>query len=140
MPDHDQGVIPMISYDDGFTALDWLARAFGFKERVRMAGPDGRLSHAEMETEGGVIMLASPSPDYEGPRKHRLSCERARRWSSVPWVIDGLLVFVRDVDAHFARASHAGATILSEPEDGPPGRRYRVEDFEGHRWMFMQRS
>jgi uncharacterized glyoxalase superfamily protein PhnB len=139
MADRDPGVIPMISYDDGFAALDWLARAFGFKERVRMAGPDGRLSHAEMETEEGVIMLASPSPDYEGPRKHRLSCERARRWSSVPSVIDGLLVYVRDVDAHFARASQAGATILSEPEDGPPGRRYRVEDFEGHRWMFMQR-
>jgi uncharacterized glyoxalase superfamily protein PhnB len=29
--------------------------------------------------------------------------------------------------------------LLSEPEAGPPGRRYRVEDIEGHRWMFMQR-
>jgi hypothetical protein len=29
---------------------------------------------------------------------------------------------------------------LSEPQDGPPARRYRVEDLEGHRWMFMARN
>jgi hypothetical protein len=29
---------------------------------------------------------------------------------------------------------------LSEPEDGPPARRYRIEDLEGHRWMFMTRD
>lgn len=28
---------------------------------------------------------------------------------------------------------------MSEPEPGPPARRYRVEDVEGHRWMFMER-
>ena len=39
-----------------------------------------------------------------------------------------------------ARAKQAGAVILSEPEAGPPARRYRVEDLEGHRWMFMQRE
>jgi uncharacterized glyoxalase superfamily protein PhnB len=45
-----------------------------------------------------------------------------------------------DVDAHYRQAKSAGATILTEPEDGPPGRRYRAEDIEGHRWMFMQRE
>jgi catechol 2,3-dioxygenase-like lactoylglutathione lyase family enzyme len=84
-------------------------------------------------------MLATPTPDYEGPRRHRASCERARRWSEVPWVIDGVLVYVPDVDAHYTRAKRAGATILSEPEDGFPARRYRAEDPEGHRWMFMAR-
>lgn len=29
--------------------------------------------------------------------------------------------------------------VLSEPEAGPPARRYRAEDLEGHRWMFMER-
>jgi uncharacterized glyoxalase superfamily protein PhnB len=37
------------------------------------------------------------------------------------------------------RAEREGATILSDLEDGPPARRYRAEDLEGHRWMFMQR-
>jgi uncharacterized glyoxalase superfamily protein PhnB len=57
----------------------------------------------------------------------------------VPWVIDGCLVYVDDVAAHFARAKREGATILSEIEDGPPSPRYRAEDVEGHRWMFTQR-
>jgi PhnB protein len=54
-------------------------------------------------------------------------------------VIDGVLVYVDDVDAHYARAIEGGAAILSGLEDGFPGRRYRAEDLEGHRWMFMQR-
>jgi uncharacterized glyoxalase superfamily protein PhnB len=133
------GVIPMIAYEDGAAALDWLATAFGFRERTRMAGTDGRISHAEMETGEGLIMLASPTPDYEGPRRHRNGCEAARRWSDVPWVIDGVLVYVDEVAAHFERAKRAGARILSEPEADEYGHRYRAEDLEGHRWMFLQR-
>ena len=129
----------MLAYEDGFAAMDWLATAFGFRELLRMAGADGRLAHGEMEAGEGIVMLATPTPDYESPRTHRTSCERARRWSQVPWVIDGVLVYVPDVDEHYKRARGAGATILSEPEDGFPGRRYRAEDLEGHRWMFMAR-
>src|SRR6185436_20854371 len=33
-----------------------------------------------------------------------------------------------------------GATILSEIEEGPPGRRYRAEDLEGHRWFFFEKD
>jgi len=134
-----QTVTPMIAYEDGFAALDWLSRVFGFREVTRMASPEGRLAHGEMEIGHGTIMLATPTRDYEGPRKHREHCERARKWSTVPWVIDGCLVMVDDVDAHFDRAKREGATILSNLEEGSPGRRYRAEDLEGHRWMFMQR-
>jgi uncharacterized glyoxalase superfamily protein PhnB len=130
----------MIAYEDGFAALEWLAQAFGFRERRRMAGPDGRLAHAEMEAGNGLIMLATPTPDYQGPRRHRETCAQARKWSAVPWVIDGVLVYVEDVDGHYQRAKAAGAVILSEPESGPPGRRYRAEDLEGHRWFFIQRE
>jgi PhnB protein len=133
-------VIPMLSYEDGPAALDWLARAFGFRERARMVGKDGLLGHGEMETGSGVIMLATPTPDYRGPRRHRESCEEAARWSTVPYVVDGVLVYVDDVNAHFERAKAGGATILSEPKDDENGRLYRAEDLEGHRWMFMQRS
>lgn len=135
-----QSVIPMLSYEDGPAALDWLARAFGFTELTRMIGDDGRLSHAEMDAGGGLIMLASPTPDYESPRRHRESCAQARKWSAVPWIINGVLVHVDDLDEHFHRAKAAGATILSEIEDGPPGRRYRAEDIEGHRWYFFERQ
>jgi uncharacterized glyoxalase superfamily protein PhnB len=54
-------------------------------------------------------------------------------------VIDGLHVLMSDVNAHFRRAREGGATILSEPADEPYGERiYRVEDLEGHRWVFAQ--
>jgi uncharacterized glyoxalase superfamily protein PhnB len=83
MPAHPT-VVPMISYEDGVAALEWLARAFGFHEKTRMVGPDGTLGHGEMEAGDGLIMLATPTRDYESPRRHRETCEQARRWSSVP--------------------------------------------------------
>jgi uncharacterized glyoxalase superfamily protein PhnB len=139
MPANYPAVIPMIAYENGLAALEWLARAFGFRERERMVGPDGRLAHGEMDAGDGLIMLASPSPHYRGPRRHADDCVSARRWSDVPFVIDGVVVHIDDVDAHYAAAKAAGAFILSEPSDDGHGRAYRVEDFEGHRWMFMQR-
>ena len=133
-------VIPMIAYENGPAAMDWLSAAFGFKERTRMLGADGRLSHGEMEAGQGLIMLATPTPDYQGPRRHRAGCEPAQRWSTVPYIVDGVLVYVDDVNAHYQRAKQRGATILSQPEAGRDGPRYRAEDIEGHRWMFLQRT
>jgi uncharacterized glyoxalase superfamily protein PhnB len=128
----------MLAYENGVAALDWLSKAFGFHELTRMLGNDGRLAHGEMETGDGLIMMATPSPDYEGPARHREHCDAARKWSVVPWVVDGVLVYVDDLQKHYERAKERGANILSEPETGPHGTLYRVEDIEGHRWMFMQ--
>jgi PhnB protein len=145
MPEATQTVptiVPMIAYEDTAAALAWLARAFGFRESEdsRYTEPDGTITHAEMELGGGVIMLATPTPDYQSPKHHAEVCEHARKWSAVPYVIDGLHVQVDDVDAHFRQAREAGAEVLSEPEDQPYGGRvYRVADIEGHRWMFAQR-
>ena len=72
-------------------------------------------------------------------KRHAESCEAARQWLALPYVIDGVHVDVDDVDAHFAQARSSGATILSEPEDTGHGRSYRAADLEGHRWMFDQR-
>ncbi len=136
----EPGVVPMLSYADGPAAMDWLAQAFGFVEEERWL--DGQvLAHGEMSTPWGRIMLATPTPDYESPRSHRAHCESAAAWSRAPWVIDGVLVYVGDIDAHYTRAEAGGATLLSEVEAGPGGRRlYRAEDPEGHRWMFMERA
>ena len=130
----EQGVIPMLAYENGPAAMDWLIKAFGFRERDRRV-EDGRLTHGELETDEGVVMLATPSLNYRGPKRHREECDIARSWHDVPYVIDGVLVYVDDVDKHFERAKANGATILSPVE----GKRYRAEDLEGHRWMFMQR-
>jgi uncharacterized glyoxalase superfamily protein PhnB len=138
MADAYPGVVPMFSYENCAAALEWLARAFGFRERTRMSQPDGRIGHAEMATEHGVIMLASGPPGYESPATRSKRYESIRESLTVPWVVDGALVYVDRVDAHYERALRAGARILSPPEDAPYGRLYRAEDLEGHRWMFMQ--
>jgi uncharacterized glyoxalase superfamily protein PhnB len=91
-----------------------------------------------MELDGGQIMLGYPSADYRSPKHHADVCEQARKWSETPYVVDGVHVTVDDVDAHYECARAAGARILSELEDnrGVGQRQYRVEDVEGHRWMF----
>jgi uncharacterized glyoxalase superfamily protein PhnB len=134
-----QRAVPMLSYEDVGAAVDWLARAFGFRERgPRYTDADGKVTHAEVELDGAVVMLGWPGPDYQGPARHVEVCEPARRWSAVPWVVDGVLVYVEDLDRHLEQARSAGATILGEPEDEPFGRLFRAADLEGHRWMFMQ--
>jgi len=130
----------MLSYENCVAALDLLTRAFGFRERARLPQPDGSIGHAEMETDQGVIMLASGPAGYESPATRSKRYERTRECLMTPWVVDGVLVYVDKVEAHYERAQRAGARILSPPEDAPYGRLYRAEDLEGHRWMFMQRK
>ena len=130
-------IVPFVNYEDGVAALAWLARTFGFRERTRMLDEQGRLAHGELELNGGLVMLSS-TPGYTSPARHAQGCELQRAALDNPYVIDGVLVMVDDVDGHFRRAKDAGATILSEPEDTPYGRQYRAADPEGHRWMFMQ--
>ena len=132
-------VIPFLSYEDVGGSADWLVRAFGFEEVERLSEGDGRVAHSTLRLNGGVVMLGNPGADYQSPKRHADVCEHARRWLTVPYVVDGVLVYVDDLDAHCERARSAGATILSEPEDTPHGRHYRAADVEGHRWMFSAR-
>ncbi len=133
-------VVPMLTYADGPAAMDWLVTAFGFEEQTRWLDDAGRVSHGELRAGDGLVMVASTNPAYEGPTAHRAHCEAADAWLSSPYVVDGVLVEVDDIDAHHARAVAAGAPTLSGIEDGGPGRLYRTEDLEGHRWMFLQRG
>src|SRR4051794_26467988 len=134
-----QRAIPMVSYEDVAAAIAWLGDAFGFRqEGEQFTDEDGRVTHAELNLDGAVVMIGWPGPDYRSPAHHAQECEQARRWLSSPWVVDGVHVSVDDVDRHFERAKAAGASIVRELEDLPFGRLYSAADFEGHRWMFMQ--
>jgi PhnB protein len=129
----------MLAYEDPAAAIEWLSRAFGFEEDAseRYTEPDGRITHAQLSLNGATIMLANPTPEYRSPKNHRKECETAARMLDNPWVVDGNLVYVDDVDAHHERARTAGATIIRELEDPGIGHRlYSAEDLEGHRWMF----
>jgi uncharacterized glyoxalase superfamily protein PhnB len=129
----------MLSYEDVAAAVDWLSNAFGFRESgERYTDDEGRVTHAELELDGGLVMLGWPGPEYRGPRRHAEGCGQARKWLEVPYIVDGVMISVDDVDAHCERARAAGATILREPKTEPYGRLYNAADPEGHRWMFLQ--
>jgi len=125
-PANTPRITPYLLYEDVEAALEWLGRAFGFRERLRIPGPDGRVTHAEMELAGGLVMMGHPGADYRNPK--RLGAHTVH-----------IHVYVDDVDAHCARARGAGARIVAEPEDQFYGdRRYAAEDPEGHTWFFAQ--
>jgi uncharacterized glyoxalase superfamily protein PhnB len=130
--------IPMVSYEDVEAASDFAVRAFGFIERERVTDATGRVTHAELERDLATVMFGWPGPDYLDPRRHADVCPNAAAWLSTPWVVDGVLVTVDDVDAHRGQAIAAGAEIIRDLEDGPPGRLYSAADPAGHRWMFLK--
>jgi len=132
-------VVPMVSYEDVGAAADWLRDAFGFVEVSRFE--DGGLAtHVNVATGDGLVMIGWPGPDYRSPKRHRETCDDARLWLDSPFIVDGVYVQVRDIEAHADRAAAAGAIILSEVEDNSSvgQRQYRAEDLEGHRWMFAE--
>ncbi len=119
-----QTVTPYLLYEDADAAVDFLTRAFGFRELRRTTGSGGGL-HAELEIapNGAQVYLGSPGGDFRAPAK-------VGRTSLV-------YVMVDDVDRHHERAKAAGATIVEELNDLPFGhRRYTCDDLEGHEWSF----
>ena len=135
-----QSIIPMLSYENGVEALEWLCRVFQFTEKTRWLDDAGKLTHGEIAMDENILMLSSPTEHYQSPRRHREACPAAAKWHEVPYVIDGVLVMVDNVEAHFQHAKTQGAPILTGIEYGGPGTRYRAEDLEGHRWMFIQKE
>lgn len=55
-------IAPYLLYEDPAAALEWLARALGFRERFRHVVEEGRIDHAEMEY--AMIMLAPPDATF----------------------------------------------------------------------------
>lgn len=135
-----QQIIPMLSYEDGVAAMEWLCKVFGFTEVTRMTNEEGRLAHGEISMGGNLIMLAEPTPDYQSPKHHVENCAIAAKAYAIPYIINGVLVYLDDVKLHFKNAQAGGATILSEIEEGYPGNRYRAADLEGQRWMFIEKE
>ena len=118
-------VVPILVYEDVGAALEFLTRAFGFTERLR-AEWGGAISHAQMDVGAGSIMMGKQGGPFKAPGDTNTVSQYAH-------------VHVEDVEAHFARARSAGATILKEPEDMPFGvRQYTAKDVGGHWWTFSQ--
>ena len=126
--DKIQRIIPILVCADIAAAHDFLVEAFGFTSGGIHRAPDGQAVHGEVRVGEQVIWLHRVAADLklESPR-------------SMPAASSGLVVYVEDVDAHYARARSKGAQMESEPKDMPYGQReYGVRDNEGHRWWFAQ--
>ena len=120
-------MFPFARYEDGQAAIDWLCEAFGFEKREVHAADDGTIVHAELASGTGVFMLDSRREPVFGLKTAR----------EVGAVTGGVYVHVEDVDAHYRRASAAGAEIVRELADTDYGsREYLARDPQGNLWSF----
>ena len=118
-------VVPILVYEDVGKAIEWLCGTFGFRERLRAAGPGGSVTHAQLDIAEGAVILGRQGAEFRPPRPNEVS--------------QFLHVHIDDVDRHFENARQCGARILKSPTDMPFGeRQYTVEDLGGHRWTFSQ--
>jgi MerR family transcriptional regulator, thiopeptide resistance regulator len=121
-------IIPLLVCADITAAHDFLVAAFGFLPGGVSQDGEGHAVHGEVRVGDETIWL------HRVTEAHGMAqVESAARGG-------GLVVYVDDVDAHYAHARAAGARIDSAPQDQPYGQReYGARDLEGHRWWFASR-
>jgi len=134
LPDGWPRISSSLYYEDPKAAIDWLCRAFGFEVRLLVETGNGAVAHSELVYGEGLVMVgdAKARPFYRSPR-------------TVGGNTQSMMVYVDDVDAHYARAREHGAQIFQEPKVSDYGddywtdRTYGAADPEGHHWWFVQR-
>jgi uncharacterized glyoxalase superfamily protein PhnB len=117
-------LFPHIVCRDAAKAIDFYKNAFGAVEMMRLPGPGGKLMHGAIQIGGATVMLVDEAPEWKA-----LS----------PLSLNGtpvtLHLQVDDVDAVFARAVKAGATVRMPVTDMFWGDRYgMLVDPFGHSW------
>ena len=120
---------PYLCVDGADEAIAFYTRILGAVERLRLAGPGGRVGHAELAFGDSLVMLSDEFPDMgvAGP-------------STVGGTPVTLSLYVKDVDATFEEALRAGATALRPVEDQFYGDRSgQFLDPFGHRWNVATR-
>jgi uncharacterized glyoxalase superfamily protein PhnB len=112
-------IIPELAYEDVGKAAEWLCKAFGFAERLRIASHRIQLTFGE----GSIVVIE---------RRNGSASDASDFHHSV-------MVRVDDAHRHCEHAKQHGAVILHPPADYPFGeRQYTAEDLGGHRWTFSQ--
>jgi uncharacterized glyoxalase superfamily protein PhnB len=126
MPD----IYPRLAYTDEAVALAYLVRVFGFEEirEARTVFEDHFL--AWLRVGNGVVMIGRANAEV-----HQIHSPREIGHTTVQ-----MMVYVHDIDAHYAHALAEGADVTMEIQDAFYGeRRYEATDLEGHRWHFGER-
>lgn len=117
-------VTPYLTADDAAAAIEFYKAAFGAVETCRLEMPDGTIAHAEVKIGDSHVMLGQECPSWGNKSPKSLG--------GTP---TGLCVYLPDVDAAFAHAVSAGATVDKPVEDQFYGDRSgTVTDPFGHKW------
>jgi uncharacterized glyoxalase superfamily protein PhnB len=126
MPD----IYPRLAYEDERAALEYLTRVFQLEEIREARTEDADSMMAWLRVGDGVVMIG-----HENAEIHRIHSPRSVGKTTVQ-----MMVYVHDVDAHYAHAVAEGADVTMELQDAFYGeRRYEATDPEGHRWHFGER-
>ena len=127
-PEGTPQLCPYLYYRDVESALDVLTKWFGFEITNVRRGPDDQIFHADALLDDAMIMIGPGMKEFGTAAVADPDAVHANSY-----------IYVDDVDAHFAAAKAAGATIRSEPETMPWGdRMYGASDAEGQRFTFAQ--
>jgi len=124
IPDGYHSVTPYLIIEGASKAIDFYKDAFGAVELFRMAGPDGRVAHAEIKIGDSPIMLADEHLEMD-----------VRSPTALGNTPVGLMIYVEDCDAVYNQAVAAGAKVLKPLMDQFYGdRNGTVVDPFGHKW------
>lgn len=103
VPEGHHTVTPSLTLDNAARAIEWYKTALGAEEIARVAGPDGKIMHAEIRIGDSLIMLMDPVMGGKGPKAFGGS--PASLW-----------LYVDDCDALFERALDAGGEVVPHGE------------------------
>lgn len=121
---HRGAVAPYLCVSNAGEAIDFYAAAFGAVEEFRLTETGGKIGHAQILINGGLVMLSDEYPDFG-----------ARAPSAFGGSPVALHVRVDDCDAATERAVAAGATLLRPPRDEFYGDRAAMVACPfGYRW------
>ena len=119
-------IYPTFRFRNAASMIAWLEKAFGFTVHARHMAGDA-VAHAELAFGSSMIMCGDEKDDQYGNLVGKASGQDGK----------SLYIAVDDVDAIFARAKAAGATIeegLTERDYG--SREFICRDPEGNLWCF----
>jgi uncharacterized glyoxalase superfamily protein PhnB len=117
-------ITPYLSIREPERAIEWYMEVFGavpMHDTVVM--PDGRVGHAELRVGDSVFMLAA-----EFPEENHMAPE------TIGGSPVGLMLYVPDADAVYAKAIEHGATPGRAVEENYGSRQGTLVDPFGHRW------
>jgi PhnB protein len=123
VPEGYHSLTPQLTCRDAARAIDFYKEALGAKELMRMAGPNGKVMHAELQIGDSRFMIGDEFPGMSAaPNPTALHST-------------SLFVYTDDVDTAFNRAVKAGARADMPPSNMFWGDRYgKFTDPFGHQW------